>query len=358
MKKITDVYNKYYNFIEKILFPVLLAVYPLLRINQGIDVSDTTYSLANFQYFTSMNGTWTVATFLSNLVGNLMMHLPFGNTMMGMYFYTALIQSTTALVAYGVMCRKMPAPLVFIGEWIALGLCWCPSTIIYNYLTYLFMTAGILLLYQGILKDDRKYYVAAGIFLGANVAVRMPNVVHMAFIVALWYGAVVCGRTLRKTITDTLRCVLGYVIGFGVPFAVISIRYGVSAYPTMVRNIFAMTEKAEDYKPAAMVTGMIGDYTKGLVWLIFAGICIAGGWLLFTLQHRLFKDKRGIAVLCKGVYIAVLFVLLRFYWGRGVFDFRYYTDSSVYYPAVLLLLVTIFAALYCLFGKTVRPELK
>ena len=358
MKKIIDVYDKYRNFIEKILFPAFLVLYPLLRIDQGIDVSDTTYSLANFQYFTSMNGTWTVATFLANVVGNLMMRFPFGHTLLGMFFYTTLIQSVTAFVVYAALRRRMPAPFVFVGEWIALGLCWCPSTVLYNYLTYLFMTVGILLLYQGIVKDDRKYYVAAGICLGANVAVRMPNVVHMAFIVALWYGAVICGRTLRKTVQDTLRCFLGYVIGFGVPFAVICIKYGVSAYPTMVWSMFAMTEKAADYKPAAMVTGMLGDYTKGLVWLFFAGICIAGGWLLFTVQRRLFADKRGIVILCRGVYIAGLFVLLRFYWGRGVFDFRYYTDSSVYYPAVLLLLVTIFVALYCMIRKSVRTELK
>lgn len=358
MKKIIDVYDKYRNFIEKILFPAFLVLYPLLRIDQGIDVSDTTYSLANFQYFTSMNGTWTVATFLANVVGNLMMRFPFGHTLLGMFFYTTLIQSVTAFVVYAALRRRMPAPFVFVGEWIALGLCWCPSTVLYNYLTYLFMTVGILLLYQGIVKDDRKYYVAAGICLGANVAVRMPNVVHMAFIVALWYGAVICGRSLRKTVQDTLRCVLGYVIGFGVPFAVICIKYGVSAYPTMVWSMFAMTEKAADYKPAAMVTGMLGDYTKGLVWLFFAGICIAGGWLLFTVQRRLFADKRGIVILCRGVYIAGLFVLLRFYWGRGVFDFRYYTDSSVYYPAVLLLLVTIFVALYCMIRKSVRTELK
>ena len=58
-----DVYRKYHILIENILFPLLLVLYPLLKINQGIDVSDTTYSLSNFQYFGQMNGTWMVATF-------------------------------------------------------------------------------------------------------------------------------------------------------------------------------------------------------------------------------------------------------------------------------------------------------
>ena len=358
MKEITGVYNKYRNFIEKLLFPTVLILYPLLKINRGIDVSDATYSLANFQYFASMHGTWTVAIFLSNVVGYLMMHLPFGSTMKGMYFYTLLIQSVIALTVYGALRRKIPAPLVLIGEWIALGLCWGPSTVLYHYLTYFFMAAGILLLYAGIPDDNHKYYVAAGVCLGVNVAVRMPNVVQMAFIVAVWYGAVIYGRTWKQAIRDTLWCILGYAVGFGVPFAVICIRYGAGAYPAMVGAMFAMTDKAIDYKPSAMVAGMFGDYIKGLWRLTFAVICMAGGWTLFTVQRRLFADKRSIAVLCKIIYIAVLFVLLRFYWGRGVFNFQYYEDSSIYNSAVLLLLVAIFAALYCLFRKGVQSELK
>lgn len=346
------------NYIENGVFIVLLVFYPLILINQGLDVSDTTYSLANFQYFASMDSTWMVATFLANVIGYLMMHLPLGDTLTGMYFYTALVQSVIALAVYLIMRKRIPATLVFVGEWVALGLCWCPSTVLYNYLTYLLMTVGMLLLYGGILKDNRKYYIAAGVCLGVNVAVRMPNVVHAAFIVALWYGAYVCGRTIKKTVRDTLWCILGYVVGFGVPFAAICIRYGVVAYPAMVQTMFAMTEQAVDYKPTAMMTGMFGDYAVGLFWLIFAGICMAGGWLLFAVQRRIFQDKRGAEYVCKAVYIAVLLVLLRFYWGKGVFTFQYYGERSMYYPAVLLLLVTIFAAAYCLIKKGISTEQK
>lgn len=346
------------NYIENGVFIVLLVFYPLILINQGLDVSDTTYSLANFQYFASMDGTWMAATFLANAVGYLMMHLPLGDTLTGMYFYTALVQSVIALAVYLIMRKRISATLVFVGEWIALGLCWCPSTVLYNYLTYLLMTVGMLLLYGGLLKDNRKYYIAAGVCLGVNVAVRMPNVVQAAFIVALWYGAYVCGRTFKKTVWDTMWCILGYVVGFGVPYAAICIRYGIGAYPAMVQTMFAMTEQAVDYKPSAMVMGMFGDYAVGLFWLIFAVICMAGGWLLFAVQRRFFGDKRGAVYACRAVYIAVLLVLLRFYWGKGVFTFQYYGERSMYYPAVLLLLVTIIAAVYCLMKKGISTEQK
>lgn len=392
MKQITKIYGRYRKYIENIMFPMILLIYPLLKINQGIDVSDTTYSLANYQYFGSMEGTWMVATFLANAVGSLLMHLPWGDTLLGMYFYTALLQSVIALAVYLGLRKKLPAPVLFLGEFMALSLCWCPSTILYNYLTYLLMTAGVLLLYCGVLESGQGtgtnkkalwVYIAAGICLGANVAVRMPNVVQMAFIVVVWYGAalmchrqnvllsakdggqeaVLQRRANRQTawklaVVDTLWCILGYVLGFGIPLIAICIKYGIDAYPDMVSTMFAMTEKAVDYKPVSMVTGMFGDYFIGLYWLIFAGICIAAGWLLMKVQNLLCPANGIIRSLCRLVYVVILTVLLRFYWGRGMFSFRYYEYSSMYYPTVLLLLMAIAAAVYCLLWRQVCTEKK
>ena len=385
MQQVKEFYIRYRKMIENILLPLVLLLYPMLKINQGIDVSDTTYSLSNFRYFGQMNGTWMVATFLANAVGSLLMHLPFGDTLLGINFYTALIQALAALTVYFVLRKKIPAPLVFTGEFMALGLCWCPSAILYNYLTYLLLTAGILLLYGGVLeqRENRRrwYFMAAGICLGANVAVRMPNVVQAALILAVWYGVWITGNNAAAEKTDqkqrrkllhyrmirsTVWCLDGYLIGFGVPLAIISIRYGLSAYPSMVQTMFAMTEKAADYKPSSMLTGMFGDYGRGLLWMLFAGICMLGGWLLCGIRNRLENGEKSIHSisifrgLCQACYVAVFLILLRFYWGRGMFHFRYYAYDygSVYYPVVLLLLVVLFTAIYCLIQKGVSLEQK
>ena len=376
MGRIYSFYDKNRRILENFLFPLFLVLYPLAGIRQGIDVSDTTYSLANFQYFVSMKGTWIIATFLSNAAGRLLMGLPFGDTLMGMYFYTALLQSVTAVMAYRVLKKKIPAYLVFLGEGIALGLCWCPSVILYNYLTYLLMTAGVLLLYEGIRQEAEecfavnglsggrkmgnahKCYLLAGVCLGINVAVRMPNVTQAAFIVAVWYGVALSGGENKgwRIWKDTLWCLSGYAAGFGIPFGVICMRYGIAAYPSMVYTMFAMTQKASDYQPSSMLTGMMGDYLTGLYWLLFAVICMADGWVLFHLQQRFLADCRYMALLCKSVYGAVFLLLLRFYWGRGMFSFRYYEYDSMYYPAVLLLTVTVLLAVPCLYKKDVPFE--
>lgn len=399
MKSLAKRYGRYKNFIENLLFPALLFLYPFLRICQGLDVADSTYSLANFQYFGEMKGTWMVATFLANVWGNLLMHLPFGGTIVGMNCYTAVVQSAMALMTYQAFRRKMPAPLVFLGEMLALGLCWSPSVILYQNLTYFFMTAGLLLLYRGLTGAGAAwpYFASAGLCLGANVAVRMPNVLDAAFILVVWYGIVLhqkhngrCDITEaeKPTLTWSLAastgwCLLGYLAGFGLPFLAICLRYGVSAYPDMVRTLFAMTEQATDYKPSSMLTGMFGGYGKGLYWLMFAGLCMAvTGFALFV-REKLYgveknaghKEENGTDVLSgggtaewdvykitgviiKAGYMLLLLVLLRFYWGRGMFDFRYYDYNSIYDPTVLLLLITIGTAACCLMKRDMAPEKK
>ena len=172
MERVTKLYGKYRNFIENVLFPILLAIYPLVGINQGLNVADTTYSLANFQYFGQMKGTWMVATFLANAVGSLLIRLPFGGTLLGMYFYTSLVQSATALMVYLALRKRIPAPLLFVGEMLALGLCWCPSTVLYNYLTYFLMTAGMLLLYRGLMSVPGE--ASERIYLWRRVCVWVP----------------------------------------------------------------------------------------------------------------------------------------------------------------------------------------
>ncbi len=358
MKIIKFFYEKYRNLIENSLFVIILAFYPLIRINQGLDVSDTAYSLVNFQYFPSADGTWQTATYLANAAGYLFMQLPKGDTLLGMNFYTGLIVSFTALLFYYTMRKKMPAWIVFMGEMLAVGLCWCPTVILYNYLTYVFMGAGILLLYKGICaKGDRVRFVLlfmAGVCLGVNVTVRMPNVVQAVFILALWYAAWRRHDSLERTWKDTLTCLFGYFTGFFIPFLTICIKYGIGAYPAMVKDLFAMTEQAADYKPASMLTGMFGDYGSGLYGLLFAGLWVGGLYIVYFIKERVWPHtgRRLYGLFCAGTGL----VLIRFYWGQGMFTFQYYNYRGIFFWAVLFLLMTAVCALSVLIGKKRETE--
>lgn len=135
--------------ILNVLFPLILVLFPLLKINQGIDLTDTAYSLGNYRFWGETGGVWMLLTFLSNIVGHFFTLLPFGGTMLGMKFYTGLLVSLMALLGYRFFKTKMPPVIAFAGEMAAIGLCWCPTVILYNYMTYLLLLLEQFFCFEG-----------------------------------------------------------------------------------------------------------------------------------------------------------------------------------------------------------------
>lgn len=344
------------------IYVLLLIAYPLVRAGRGLYVGDTTYSPANFTFHGSMSGTWTIATYLANVLGYIFTKLPGGATLLGLNVYTSLVVSLTALIVFFVLKKDINIHVLFIGEVLALSLCWCPTTILYNYLTYLLFTAGALLLYMAVCSDDeaaRKIlFIAAGVCLGLNVFTRLPNVTEAALILVVWFAALIRGRKISNTLLDTLFCACGYVIGFAIPWTVVRYKYSTTAFTDMISNMFRMTEKATDYKPASMITAMFEDYAYAGKWIALwaAAMLICG---VFYLALEMDTKNRNAAVFMKAyrykdaihAFFAVLMfgLIIRLCYGRGMFSFRYYEYGCMYFWAVILLLATTLIALFIIF---------
>ncbi len=297
--------TKWNNLLENLAI-VILAFYPLRHIQLGLDFWDTGYNYANFQYMGTkhMDSMWLFSTYLTNAVGNMLTKLQGGDTLMGMNLYTGLFAGALALIGYFFCTRKlkMPKAIVFLGEMTALSLCWCPTASFYNYLTYLFFLLSSILLYLGLTKEEgsrgqKGYLVAAGAFLGANVLVRFSNLPEMGMIVAVWVYDIILWLEERKrgtertsagegfwrrTVRHTLWCLLGYAAAFLAILSDIHLRYGLGEYVAGIRRLFAMTDNAADYKPTAMIMGILGAYVENLYWVARIGGILIGGMALFA----------------------------------------------------------------------------
>lgn len=326
------------NILEN-LFVVILAFYPLRHIYQGIDLWDTGYNYANFTYMglEHMDPMWLFSTWLSNAAGHLLTMLPRGMSLVGMNFYTGLFASLLALLGYWFCTRrlKQQAGIVFLGELIALSLCWCPTALLYNYMTYVLFLVGVILLYQGLTKENRICLIGAGVCLGANVLVRFPNLVQAAMILAVWvYDFIVWreetprkgsrpgridgrsrasgleeevfpggrkrlqkGKALqeekegarsgegfwRRTLAHTLWCLLGYAGALILLVGCLSVRYGLREYIDGIGRLFAMTDTASDYKAVSMLRGIVDTYVENLYWAARIGVIVLAGLVLFVM---------------------------------------------------------------------------
>ncbi len=321
--------------VEKVIFPAVLLIYPLLLIHQGIDVSDTTYSLGYYRFMGEMDMTWVLATYLANVAGAFLLKLPMGNTLLGMNFYTGLLVSAIALVCYYALSRWMPSLIVFLGEVTALSLCWCPTTILYNYLTYFFFAAGAVCLCKALLEEKEIWFFPAGICLGLNVMVRFPNLAEAALIVVVWYAGWLKREKGAAVARWTGLCLAGYLAGLGSILLVIVMKYGGGAFAGMIESLFGMTGEASDYTLAGMVSSIASAYWAGVRWMAYMIPCMAAGLVLFLVgKGRHERAKR--LLYCGGIL-----VLLRFFLGRGMFSLRYYNEGCVFQWMMLFLILTL-----------------
>lgn len=279
---------------------VILAFYPLRHIGWGLDLCDIGYNYANYQYagIRHMDSMWFFSTYLTNMVGSLLTKLPKGHSLVGMNFYTGLFASALALMGYFFCTRelKIPKVIAFLGEMTALSLCWCPTAVLYNYLTYLLFQISCILLYFGLTRERKGYLIGAGALLGANVLVRFPNLSNTAMILAVWAYDVILwleerrktpGKQTesfwRRTARHTLWCMVGYIVTLAVLLHYIHIRFGIRNYIAGISRLFSMTENATGYKPTTMVKHIIGGYMENMYWVIRIGVIVAGGIILFVL---------------------------------------------------------------------------
>ena len=345
--------EKYLERLTVVLFPLLLLLFPLVKVNQGIDLKDTAYSLGNYRFFGQVDGLWLRLTFLSNVLGNFLTRLPMGDTMLGMRFYTSLLVSAAALLGYRFFATKMPKWLAFAGELTAIGLCWCPTVILYNYLTYLLLLLGAVFLFRGLAGARPFCLVAAGVFLGINTFVRFPNNgLETVLILAVWYYGYIRKKTLKKVAAETGLCMAGYLSAFLIMLAWVSAVYGGGALGVMIRGVFGMAGSASDYTLGEMVFAILDAYLHGFRWLLYMILCILPGVPFIMIQREKFPVLRKI-IYC--VCIVFLFYVL----GRwGMYNFRYYQKESALQWGAVFLLIGLGAVLWMLFTNKTDSDWK
>ena len=282
---------------------IVLSLYPFRNIHNGLDLWDTGYNYSNFEYMglTSMDPMWLFSTYLSNAIGHLMTLLPYGHTLRGLNFYTAFVPALMAVGMYLFFTRhlKFPGWIVFISEYAALSLCWAPTAVLYQYLTYFVITLSCILLYRGIMEDEPLTIAMSGGICGLGVFVRFSNLPHASLILAIWmYGFFEFREAfiksegmkhpsrveiLKKTMLRSVCFFLGYVLAFLVFFIYLAIRYGAPQYISAITELFAVPETASGYSAVDMVMNVATAYIAQIYWVSRLMIFGLGGGAVYTL---------------------------------------------------------------------------
>ncbi len=330
------------------VFPVLLFLFAMIGVNRGVDLTDTTYSLGNYEQFGRLRGDWIYATYLANMSGSLLFHMT-GGRLLWMNVVTRLLPLAASLAVYFSFQKKIPPVLMFIGELISLGLCWCPTVILYNYLSYLLFTIAGLILWRWSEEEKKRLLFLAGVVLGLAFLVRISNLVYCIWILFVWYHL---GKQAREIAKASGICIAGYCSGIAVALLILilseaghgGLQGAINGLGGMVQWVSGLfTSSAGDaggYSMGAMLKAIAGGYLFGAKWFLF----LLAGMLVGTVMFSILKDRyllpKKIIYLCG---VALLFV---YYFRNGVCTAKYYNNGSIFGIGTIMLFVFLLCFVY------------
>ena len=346
--------NKIWKKATDIIFTVVLICFSLMHVTKGLTVTDTGYNYGNFMFFAGLDDMWKFSTYLANVTGAFFARLPFGETVLGLNIYTGLVKTLIAVLSYYlcVCVCKMRKVFVFLGAMIALGFSWCPTALLYNYMTYLFFNLAIILIFCAFKTEKNRYLVFAGVCLGLNFMVRIPNVAETALILGVWYGVFLNKGKIKDFIYATLYALLGYVLSVGSVILYISIRYGFSAYVNGIKELFAMTENATSYSAVSMVKDSILAYLTYWKWFACLIVIILMGMVMFGVMKKRFTIiKTAMLVGIMACYAVLTYI-------KGYYTLNYRDYSSMLFWGILFLMVALGMCAYIVLFSKKENEMK
>jgi len=328
--------NKEKKIIKWFILPVLLAVYCFWDVNKGVDLSDTGYNLERFYNFMESAGSG-LSTFWSNYIGYLFTKLPGADSWLGMMCYCTLIILAIVLIAYFFCIQFLNCYVVFLCEIVALAMFWIPASVLYDSLTFLFLEVAVVFLYYAIERKRDWYFIYAGICLGINALVRMPNITEVILILLVWCYAWLNREALKSAgklpwaVSKTGLCITGYLCGV-VGSLLVSLQFSdLEMYGQTVNRLSGHTS-VEGYGLSQMAFGTLiyifGHMKYLLMFAAVMGIAVGMLWI----GNKLIEDanlKRWLAgvvyLLATCSSIVILYISYK-KWEVFSTDYEQYTS--------------------------------
>ncbi len=274
---------------------LLLFIYPLLFIWQGLDVTDTGFFLSNYQlFFEDANIRSVHAAWLTNVIGGIWWNL-FGNIgVIGFKLLWVLMIWIGFYLAYRLLKPYTSKHLLGWALFITLlavtnrGGNWFN----YNTMTSVLYMAGAWTLMEGLRQHSRSFLIASGFLLGISVFARLPNILAIGLAAIIVIHGILNNRSLRTIINDLLFFSLGVLISLSAVLIAMEWLEHRQLFIEEVQHLFSQAKKA-DYHHSG--SGLLYLFIKDHIVAGIAGIaCTLAIIGVSMLANKLFQPKTGL----------------------------------------------------------------
>lgn len=296
---------------------IIIIVYPLLWVWQGIDLTDTGFALTNYTYTFSNPELISSALgpyYITNVIAGLIVrYLDFG--LIGIRLFALPFIYGIVLLSFKVLKDYISNKKVLL-----LGLLIAEMFIIktgiilsYNLITCFFLSLMIFLIIQNIKKGNFIYSIFAAIVYVLLVFSRIPNIL----LGAIFIPQIVYYFTGNKKWTDVIKFsgsfLVGLIIGFGLLSLLVLKFDQKDALLTSLNELINLGSSDSDtHSFGSLLYKLGGDYAISAVESGFYLVLFSTFFLLLTGVIKRFK---GILIVAVPIIYIVVIEIIHSYFG-------------------------------------------
>jgi len=296
-------------------------VWSMLFVWQGLDFRDLGFWLTGYQQFYTHPDTIWAACWLSSFIGH-WTGWALGGGVLAYRLGDVLVITVSAMISYRLLASQL-GPSRTLAAMVLLTVFFTrvfgDNYVGYNELTALFYLAGASLLFRGLVGNRKLLVVLAGVVLGANVFVRLPNLLGIALVAAIWLQAWVYRLTWRNALAGSAWFLGGFTLGVALIWGLIVLHGHEAIYFRSIQELFGASS---NHPGSKLLKLFISDH----VWA-FAdalSIVVIGVWI----ANWVSKQKLLLASVVV-LAVAFLFYVIYFRVWRCVPGICYVVLSSI-----------------------------
>jgi hypothetical protein len=256
------------------VFVLLLFLYQLIFIFQGIDFLDEGFTATFYQQFfdTPSSVEYNFMFWLSGLIGGVFTYLFPDTGLWGLRFLSIIFTTSTIIIVYNLLKPHINKGHLKIGLLlVTLSVCHNPKIFHYNFLSILLYSATASLLFNGLKKNKWWLFLLSGVMVGFDVFSRLPSLVNLGLVIAIIYYGFVSKTAIKNIVLQLLAFGVGFGIGVAI---VITVMKGMGHWDVFVNAFKLVTQMGQEdgetaYSIPKLIKQSVNSYNDAFFFTLY-----------------------------------------------------------------------------------------
>ncbi|MDP4213112.1 MAG: glycosyltransferase family 39 protein [Bacteroidota bacterium] len=311
---------------EKLFFGLVILV-QIVFIYQGLDFTDSGFDAVFYQRIFSDPASvqYNFMYWLTGVIGGSWLRLFPGPGLLGLRIASVICTTLTFGISYNLLKNYLQTGSLRLGLFlVVLFLGTAIRELNYNDISALFFMCASWFLFAGLTKQKYLHLFIAGMFIAANMFARLPNILGLLLVIAIWHSGYLNRLTARQTAIHTILFIGGFL---ALTFLLFLIMKGMHHDVIFINNLELIkrmgSNPGNSHGLYPLFNLYLIQYGEGLIVSIVAIVAL---WSFAAIWRRLKADipiMKALWPMIKYLILAVLTIIC-IYRARTNPDFWFY----------------------------------